>query len=274
MVILAGVRTLVRQYPTTTFFGLTFLLTWVVWVPRAIGPTGWAASVGMYWTWMPAIAAVVTAALVGGGALRDLGARLVRWRVGWRWYLLVLAGPAAFWALVWTVAAAAGWTGDLAQPMLIEQGVASVLVLLPVLALTDGLGEETGWRGFALPRMLDRLGPVVASVLLGLLWALWHLPLFFTEGLALYGGSPWLLLLELPAVSVIYTWVFQRTGGSVLLAILLHASMNLAVLNASMAGATVRVTVLVVLAKWLLAAVVIVAWRRGQWKASHPTRAV
>jgi uncharacterized protein len=176
----------------------------------------------------------------------------------------VLAGPAAFWALVWAAAAAAGWSGELSRPMLVEQGLVSAVVLVPVLALTDGLGEETGWRGFALPRMLDRYGPVVASVLLGLLWAVWHVPLFFTEGLALYGDSPLLLLLELPAVAIVYTWIFQRTSGSVLLAILLHASMNVAVLTASMAGATVRVTALVVLAKWLLAAVVIISWQRGR----------
>src|SRR5215218_10094731 len=86
---------LLRRHPLVTFFLLVFIITWVVWVPRASGaPLG---VVGQAWTWAPAIAALLAAALTGGrGALRELGARLVRWRVGWKWYLVVILGPAAF----------------------------------------------------------------------------------------------------------------------------------------------------------------------------------
>jgi uncharacterized protein len=92
---------------------LAFGITWAVWVPRAVGiPVG---AVGQLWTWVPAVAALLAAALTGGrGALRDLGARLVRWRVGWRWYLVVVLGPAALsvavtllYALIGSFAAAA-----------------------------------------------------------------------------------------------------------------------------------------------------------------------
>jgi membrane protease YdiL (CAAX protease family) len=96
-----------------------------------------------------------------------------------------------------------------------------------ILALTDGLGEELGWRGFALPRLLRRIGPVRASVLLGLVWAVWHAPLYWTTGATLEGTPVWLLLVQLPACAVLYTWVFQRTGGSALPAIVLHASLSL-----------------------------------------------
>src|SRR5215208_6359301 len=86
---------LLRRHPLVTFFLLVFIITWVVWVPRASGaPLG---VVGQAWTWAPAIAALLAAALTGGrGALRELGSRLVRWRVGWQWYLVVILGPAAF----------------------------------------------------------------------------------------------------------------------------------------------------------------------------------
>ena len=72
-----------------------------------------------------------------------------------------------------------------------------------VFILTDGLGEELGWRGFALPRMLKRTGPMLASLVLGVIWALYHLPLFWTVGRPLYGESFLILLVELPAMSVI-----------------------------------------------------------------------
>jgi uncharacterized protein len=86
---------LFRRHPLVTFLLLAFAITWVVWIPRASGaPLG---AVGQAWTWAPAIAALLAAALSGGrAALRDLGARLVRWRVGWQWYLVVILGPAAF----------------------------------------------------------------------------------------------------------------------------------------------------------------------------------
>src|SRR4051812_181143 len=88
-----------RQHSVATFFVLAFGLTWLVWVPRAAADQGllsaeWAVAVGRVWTYGPAVAALLAAALTGNGpAVRDLGARLGRWRVGWRWYAIVLAGP-------------------------------------------------------------------------------------------------------------------------------------------------------------------------------------
>jgi hypothetical protein len=89
----------IRNHPLVTFFLLAFGLTWVVWVPRALGAP--LDTVGMAWTWVPAIAALLAAALTGGrDAVKELGARLVRWRVGWQWYLVVILGPAAFSLMV------------------------------------------------------------------------------------------------------------------------------------------------------------------------------
>jgi hypothetical protein len=85
----------IRRHPVVVFLLLVFALTWVVWVPRAAGvPTG---AVGQVWTWAPAVGAVIAAALTGGRlALKQLVGRLLRWRVPWQWYALVILGPAAF----------------------------------------------------------------------------------------------------------------------------------------------------------------------------------
>jgi hypothetical protein len=142
---------LIRRYPLVTFLVLAFGLTWLVWVPRAAGaPLG---TVGMAWTWVPAIAALLAAALTGGrAAMRDLGSRLVRWRVGWQWYLVVILGPAVFSLVVAGVYVMLGGSWADAAPPALVQG--SLLLLLPIflgiLTLTDGLGEELAWRGFAL----------------------------------------------------------------------------------------------------------------------------
>jgi uncharacterized protein len=183
---------LIRRYRLATFFLLAFGLTWLVWVPRAMASQGLLATdlpivVGQAWSWGPAVAALLAASLTGGrAAVRDLGTRLVRWRVGWRWYAVVLAGPPAFSLAVAGVYAALGGSWATAVP---RAFVGDLRVLVPfflVLALTDGLGEELGWRGYALPRLLARHGALAASLFLGLIWALWHLPLFWVEGAALY----------------------------------------------------------------------------------------
>jgi membrane protease YdiL (CAAX protease family) len=261
----SGVRALIRQHSTTTFFLFTFLITWAVWVPNVLDPDNFVGTLAAYWTYMPAVAAVIVAAIVG--SLRDLGARLVRWRVGWRWYAVVLLGPAAFYAAVAAVHVGFGWSGEPDQPNALRAALIGLLPLFLVFILTDGLGEELGWRGFALPRMLKRTGPMLASLVLGVIWALYHLPLFWTVGRPLYGESFLILLVELPAMSVLYTWVFQHTAGSALLAILFHASgsawWSVFVATVSAAEAdSLRSTLVILLLKWLLAAAVAVSWLR------------
>jgi membrane protease YdiL (CAAX protease family) len=160
-----------------TFFLLAFAITWVVCIPRAAGaPLG---AVGQLWTWIPAIAALLAAALTGGrGAVRELGTRLVRWRVGWQWYVVVVFGPAVFSLALTVIYTLFGGSWATEVPRALREGPFVLLPLfLMILALTDGLGEELAWRGFALPRLLARHNALMASLILGVLWALWHLPL-------------------------------------------------------------------------------------------------
>ena len=84
---------MVRGHPLIVFFVLVYILTWAVWIPRALGVE--VGVLGQLWTWIPAVAAVAAAALTGGrAAVGDLGRRMLRWRVAWLWYAVVLAGPA------------------------------------------------------------------------------------------------------------------------------------------------------------------------------------
>jgi membrane protease YdiL (CAAX protease family) len=268
-----GVAQLIRRHPLVTFFLLAFGITWIVWVPRAAGvPVG---VVGDAWTWIPAIAALLAAALTGGrDAVRDLGARLVRWRVGWQWYLVVILGPAAFSLAVAGVYVLLGgsWSATATMLAALREGP---LVLLPlfllILTLTDGLGEEVGWRGFALPQLLTRHNALVASLILGVLWALWHLPLVWTEGAPMYQLPVWLFLLDIPAKSVLFTWVFLHTRGSVLLAMLLHAATNLFAASPTLTGTSdLTLLLLAAGAKWVLVVVVIVVAGPGLVRGARP----
>jgi uncharacterized protein len=223
-------RQRIRRYDVPVFLLVTFAVTWIVWVPRALGAQ--LGLIGQLWTWMPALAALGCAALMyGRSGVRDLGRRLLLWRVRWWWYAVVLVGPLAFAVAVAGIAVLLGKPWSAVRPVALTLSVPALLATMLVLALTDGLGEELGWRGYLLPRLLARYQAVTASLILGVIWWLWHLPLVWTAGAAIEGRQLWLLLADLLAKSLIFTYVFLGTGGSVLIAILLHASTNLFVVS-------------------------------------------
>lgn len=251
---------MIKRHPLVIFTLLTFGLTWFVWVPRAAGVP--VATLGQLWTWMPAVAALLAAALTGGRqAVVDLLQRLVRWRVDWWWYPVVILGPAAFSAAVAAGYALAGGSWQEAAPAAFRLSIPALALLLLVLIMTDGLGEELAWRGFALPRLLQRWPEVTASLILGLVWAAWHLPLLWTEGAPLYGYPVWLLVMDICAKSILFTWVFVRTRESVLIAILLHASTNLFAVS-PVITAGLGVAIVFMIAKWLLVIIIGLALRR------------
>jgi hypothetical protein len=248
------------------FFLLAFVITWIVWVPRAFNvgrffDTDVGEILGMVWSYGPALAAMAVAlATQGRAGLRELGSRLETWRVGWVWYAVAILGPLAMALAGGLINLALGGTVAEATSDVFEGGIVAAVLVLLVLSLTDGLGEETGWRGYALPRLLKVTGAVEASLILGLVWATWHLPLFWTEGSSLYGSSVLVLFLRLPATSIIFTWLFQRTKGSLLLAILFHAALNL--FGPAPGSDSLQVPLIGVAVQWVVALLLIPQVRR------------
>jgi membrane protease YdiL (CAAX protease family) len=182
----------------------------------------------------PALAAIlVTAAVSGRSGLRALGRRLVLWRVGLQWYTVALLLPAAMMLGGLAVhLLLGGATPSAAHPPTMPLDLPGPLwqqILLLMLIFTlgfDGLGEEVGWRGYALPQLLQRHSALAASLILGALWALWHLPYALTVGSAM-STSPFIT--QVPGIlanAILYTWLFNHTRGSLLLAILFHAANN------------------------------------------------
>jgi uncharacterized protein len=221
------------RHPLATFFVLAFLVTWAVWVPRALVGLGVITSdlpvvLGRAWSWGPLAAAFLAARLVRGRVgVRELWGRMTRVRVPAVWYAVIVLGPALLWCLAAGVAVLTGQRFADARPGAVEVGPIAFLPVFLILILTDGFGEEVGWRGYALPLLLARHRAVTASLLLGVPWALWHLPLAWTEGASLEGAPVWLLLIDLPATATVYTWVFRHTRGSVFVAAVFHAALNL-----------------------------------------------
>ena len=144
-------------------------------------------------------------------------------------------------------------------------------LFLLILTLTDGLGEELAWRGFALPRLLTRYNALVASVVLGVIWALWHLPLLWTDGNGMFDQPVWLLLLDVTAKSVLFTWVFLHTRGSVLIAMLFHGATNLFLVSPDVASTgDFTLPLLAAVGKWALVAVVLLVAGPGLVRGPSP----
>ncbi|MER7011798.1 CPBP family intramembrane glutamic endopeptidase [Saccharopolyspora sp. NPDC000359] len=230
----------VARRPLTAFFTLAYAISWLAWTPYVLGANG----LGVLPLHFPqlagstqlagilpgaylgplAAACLVTYLTEGRAGLRAWRRRLLTWRLGARWYALVLVVfPAVILAGMLVLP---GALQALTPP---TAGLLTTYLLMLVLqVLTSGLAEEPGWRDFALVRYQQRHGPLLGTLILGPLWAGWHLPLFLTE----WAGQPVTVaflvrfLLLAVALSTVITWVFNRTRQGLLLIILLHAGFN------------------------------------------------
>lgn len=213
-------KTKIQENAFLFFLALTLLISWSPWIFSGSG----------FLVFGPSIAGVITIALTKGKAgLEDLSKRAFRWKVGWRWWAvaLLISGLIGFIAI--------GINLLLGGAMPSFRFFREEWYLIPVfflLTIIGGpLGEEFGWRGFALPTLQAKRGALTASLILGTIWALWHFPLFFQEGSihAQMGLKmlPIYLIGEI-ALATMMTWVYNKTGGSLLVGgIILHNADNL-----------------------------------------------
>lgn len=172
----------------------------------------------------PAVAAVVVTAFYQGSAgLSRLWLSVTRWRVSWRLYVLAFLGPMIVAGLVVLIGVA---TGTLERNPVPISVIHFAIVFLAMAILDGPLGEEVGWRGLLLPQLLRKMGPITASIVVGGIWWLWHVPLYLADGKISTGGDWVDFLIDTLALSTIFTWFFLRSGGSTLLAILLHNASN------------------------------------------------
>jgi uncharacterized protein len=224
-----AVPRLLRAHPLVGFFTLAFGFSWLdIALLGTLGaPAGLVIGIA---TLGPSVAAVtMTALLDGRDGVRALRGRFRAWRVGARWYLVALLGiPAVYVAatILWPAARA-----DVHLESPVELLVRYLAVFLAGGIIGGPLFEEPGWRGFALPRLQDRWNPTVASLLLGVLWGAWHLPQYLVPGWAAQNGalratSVLVFLATVLAFTVVMTWIYNHTGGSLLLVVLAHASLN------------------------------------------------
>ena len=220
----------VRQRSVLAYLLLTFGFSWVAWLAaaglaggpgndRVLGLRGPIFLLGVI---APAlVAAALTRRASGREGVVHLFAEIGRWRVAARWYLFALG---YFVAIKLSAAllhrlATHDWPAFGETPVLLMVG--AILVSTWVQA-----GEEVGWRGYLLPLLASRVGLGAASIGVGLIWALWHLPLFYIDGSGSTGQSFPLYASHVTALSVAMAWLYWRTGRSLLLVMVMHAAVN------------------------------------------------
>ena len=222
--------------PLLSYFLLAYAVSWAFFVPfvylwRVVldGHFEWWLVVFLPGAYGPTIAAVVLAGVIDGKqGVKRLLAKLLIWRVGWVWYLFAGFLPIALLGLAVFLSSLGGTTTTFEPAKMLSAVPVALLVALPF----GPLGEELGWRGFALPRLRERMGPLASTLVLGVAWTFWHVPMFWFPGAAIPSfmglslGSIALYLVQITAVAGLLTVLFENTGGSVLLAILLHLTFN------------------------------------------------
>ena len=208
-----GIRSFVKRHPLVTYFVLAYALTWALAPLLTI-----SLLLGVVGLLMPALAAIIVVAMTEGQpGLLALLQRLKLWRVGLRWYGVALGLPVLLTAGVVALSILLGTPTQVAF---------SPLSPLTMIVFVLVVGEEAGWRGYALPKLLQSHSAFTASLILGVLWGAWHLPTFFIPG-APQAGIPFVaFLLFTMGASVLFTWLNLHTRGSLLLATLFHGAIN------------------------------------------------
>jgi uncharacterized protein len=213
---MARISALVKRHRLTAFFILAYALSWWAWILYALGvfPNP-VASFG------PFLAAIVVLALTEGKAgLLGLFRRMIRWRVAPGWYAVALLLPAVLTAVATMLNVMLGAQAPSPAQLGAWPGIFSTFAIVLLVPGVGGAWEEPGWRGYAVPRLQHGRSALVASLILGVLIAGWHLPLIVV-GQVQYPD----IVLILAAV-IVFNWVFNNAKGSVLIIMLMHAANN------------------------------------------------
>jgi uncharacterized protein len=244
----------VRRHRLIAFFVLAYVFAWWSWPLNQfdIWPRQTFHAVGAL------LAAIVVIAVAEGRAgFRDLGRRMIRWRVPWYYYAFALLLPVALRAVITLV-------NDAPSPDWLSLSWTSFALwfLVRLVNPLDGpMAEEPAWRGFAVPRMQRRTSPLVTAAILGVLVAGWHLPLIDDTG--------WIGILSTFSITFVYVWLFNRTGGSVLLVLLFHNAQGFVTFSdLGYTGAGLARQQLLEFVAWTLVALVLVVADRKIWRTA------
>lgn len=229
-------KNLIRKYPIWSFLIINYIISWSFLYPSyqilkqnaEITPL---ALIGLIGAYGPSIAAVIVQSVLDKKKLKALLKRLIQIKSKWRLLLFVIIIPIMLYVVAYLIAALI-YKGDLSIHWVL--GLSNIYFWFLVALPFGPMGEELGWRGFLLPKLLEKYSVIQSTIYVGLAWGIWHLASFSFPGAAIPEFLPvsvWSILLfciNTIALSMVYTYVHLRSNGSVFMAIILHAFFNAA----------------------------------------------
>jgi uncharacterized protein len=258
----SGIVSWIKEHRLVTFFVLSYVLSWWAWLLYGLGvwPEQTFFAIGSL------LAAIIVIALAEGRpGFRDLGARIIRWRVAWYWYVVAIGFPLAVRFVSAMVNAGPGGAPAPEWTELAWSSFAMAFLVRLVNPMDGPMGEEPGWRGFALPRMQARTSPLASAVILGVLVAGWHLPLVFFGDLGPIG------LVSTFAITIFYAWLFNHARGSVLLTLISHSVQgSITMSDLGFAGADLARQEWLECIAWSLVAIGVILLDRAAWRIAPP----
>ncbi len=251
----------IKRHELVAYFVLAYAITWAIGILLIASVRGLLGvqippSVHFLAAYGPMLSALIVTGVTGGAVgIRELVGRMFRWRVGMRWILIALSPLALYliaaamlrvWGGVWPDFSRFGST--------VEVTGLGWLAGWAFHTLTFGIGEETGWRGFALPRLQKGRSALSATLILSVFWALWHVPMFFYKENYVGMGIPMVILwlVGLLCGAIVFTWLYNSTNGSVLMVALWHGTYNAAVTATEPAIAAIVSTIV-----WIAAVIIV-----------------
>jgi membrane protease YdiL (CAAX protease family) len=247
----------IKRHPLITYFALAYLITWAIKAPlvaHAQGFISWTPSPYLHYIggFGPMLAAMIMTLLISGQAgLKELAGRMFQWRIGLKWLAIVILGMPVLFVISLALIGVA--TGSFPDPKYFEQYEIPGLPFIGIWVMyvvCYGWGEETGWRGFALPRLQGRWNALQSALLLSVVWAGWHLMDFFQRQtfieLGAFGTFGWFM--GLVCGSILFTWLYNSTKGSVFAVALMHGILDICtgIPNAGMVAYAMSTLIIVI----------------------------
>ncbi|MFP5272385.1 CPBP family intramembrane glutamic endopeptidase [Coleofasciculus sp.] len=220
-----------KKHPVTWFYILAFSFSWLGMISAALGSRAiapfdspYVQILSIFYAVGPALAAVIVSQVAyGKTGVQEFDKGLIQWRVGLVWYIVAVLGPVVLLIAAQVVTKLLSLPVTIAVP----QGNLSFFAIFGfVINFFANTCEEIGWRGFALPRLQKRHNALTATLIVGILWGFWHLPLVFLVGNPM-SEFPFLWFIIIVTNAFIYTWIYNSTKGSILLVALFHGSLNI-----------------------------------------------